>query len=64
MVDTPKWTWLYLEIYIILPGRSSIEEKAAVCDWKDRNAVSNLQGFRPADRTPTPIEELSRPEEG
>lgn len=55
--------WLGLELSIILPGRSSIEEKATSYDWKDGNAVSNWYSFSLANRTPTPIEGLSRSEE-
>ena len=51
--------WPGLELSIILPGRSSIEEKATNYDWKDGNAVSNWYSFSLANRTLTPIEELS-----
>ncbi len=63
IVYTSMRTWLCLEISIILPGRSSIEEKATDYDWLDRNDVSILYGFSPANRTPTPIDESSRSEE-
>ena len=45
--------WPDLELSIILPGRSSIEEKATEYDCLDS----------PANRTPTPIDESSRSEE-
>lgn len=51
--------WPGLELSIILPGRSGIEEKATYYDWKDGNEVSNCNSFSLCNRTPTPIEELS-----
>lgn len=62
-VSTLMRAWPGLELSIILPGRSSIEEKATDYDWLDRNDVSILYGFSPANRTPTPIDESSRSEE-
>ena len=58
-VSTLMRAWLGLELSIILPGRSSIEEKATYYDWKDGNEVSNWYSFSLANRTLTPIEELS-----
>lgn len=52
--------WPGLEIYIILPGRGSIEEKAAYYDWMDGNEVSNCISFSLCNRTLTPIEESSQ----
>lgn len=54
--------WSGLELSIILPGRSSVEEKATDTIGRMEPKLVICMA-RPANRTPTPIEELSRSEE-